>query len=91
MSSVFDELTIVKRSGQRVSFNGSKIAVAIKSAFDDVYTENMEDKVNIIYGKVLDRIESLYSDRKTINVEDIQDIIENILKEEKYLKTYMLV
>ena len=56
MSSVFDELTIVKRSGQRVSFNGSKIAVAIKSAFDDVYTENMEDKVNIIYGKVLDRI-----------------------------------
>ena len=88
MSSVFDELTIVKRSGQRVSFNGSKIAVAIKSAFDDVYTENMEDKVNIIYGKVLDRIESLYSDRKTINVEDIQDIIENILKEEKYLNVY---
>ena len=88
MSSVFDELTIVKRSGQRVSFNGSKIAVAIKSAFDDVYTENMEDKVNIIYGKVLDRIECLYSDRKTINVEDIQDIIENILKEEKYLNVY---
>ena len=36
-SSIIDELTVVKRSGQRVPFNGSKIALAIKKGFDSVY------------------------------------------------------
>ena len=33
---VIDELIVVKRSGQRVNFNGLKIALAIKNAFDSV-------------------------------------------------------
>ena len=37
MSDVFEEIIVVKRSGQRVNFDGTKIAVAIKKAFDQVY------------------------------------------------------
>ena len=33
---VLSDLVVVKRSGQRVSFNGTKIAIAIKKAFDNV-------------------------------------------------------
>ena len=81
-SNVFDELVVVKRSGQRVNFNGTKIAVAIKSAFDDVYESLDENNVNKIYEQVLNNIYDNYQDRKTINVEDIQDIIEYELKKD---------
>lgn len=87
MEEVFKDLVIVKRSGQRVAFNGTKIAVAIKNAFDDVSLNN-EDKANVVYLKVLDNIKTNYSDRKTITVEDIQDIIEKVLKESNHIDEY---
>ncbi len=86
--NIFNELVVVKRSGQRVPFNGNKIAIAIKKAFDSVYLNSDEDSVNKTYNNVLKYIENNYIDRKTINVEDIQDVIENILKEEKYSEVY---
>lgn len=87
MDGNLSELVVVKRSGQRITFNGTKIAVAIKHAFDNI-RENNEEDVNKVYSKVLEYISSNYSDRKTINVEDIQDIIESILKENGYLDVY---
>lgn len=87
-SSIIDELVIVKRSGQRVSFNGTKIAIAIKKAFDSVYDDYNEENVNKVYSDVLKYIISNYSDRKTINVEDIQDIIENTLKQNNFIEVY---
>lgn len=83
-NEVLESLVVVKRSGQRVEFNASKIAVAIKKAFDAVYGEPDESKVYKVFEKVLSYINDTYKDRKTINVEDIQDIIENVLKEEKF-------
>lgn len=77
---IFDELIVVKRSGQRVSFNGYKIAIVIKKAYDNVFGEYDEKDVNKIYENVLDYLEKNYVDRKTINVEDIQDIIEREMK-----------
>ena len=85
---IFEELIVVKRSGQRVSFNNYKIAVAIKQAFDHVYGTYNEKEVNKVYEDVLKYIETNYVNRRTINVEDIQDIIENKLKEEKHYKVY---
>ncbi|MDD2504789.1 MAG: ATP cone domain-containing protein, partial [Bacilli bacterium] len=85
---VFEELIVVKRSGQRVNFNNYKIAVAIKQAFDYVYKTYDEKLVNKIYEDVLKYIEINYFKRKTINVEDIQDIIEEILKKEKQMLVY---
>ena len=35
-NEVLEGLIVVKRSGQRVDFNASKIAIAIKKAFDSV-------------------------------------------------------
>lgn len=84
----FKDLTVVKRSGQRVSFDGTKIAVAIKGAFDDIESNYSEDDVNKVYFDVLSFINNKYSDRKTINVEDIQDIIESILYEDNYKDIY---
>ena len=85
---VFEELIVVKRSGQRVNFNGYKIAVAIKHAFDSVYENYNEKNINKVYDNVLMYIEQNYIGRKTINVEDIQDIIETKLKEEKHFNIY---
>ena len=85
---ILESLVIVKRSGQRVNFNGNKIAIAIKQAFDGEKEENKEFEINQIYNKVLENIEKNYKDRKTINVEDIQDIIEKQLIEEKYFYIY---
>lgn len=83
-----DRLTVVKRSGQRVSFNAAKIAVAIKLAFESCLPAYDENDVNAVYEKVLSYIVTEYDNRKTINVEDIQDIIENFLKEEGYDDVY---
>ncbi|MDD4706291.1 MAG: anaerobic ribonucleoside-triphosphate reductase [Bacilli bacterium] len=85
---VFEELVVVKRSGQRVNFNGYKIAVAIKHAFDSIYENYDEKNINKVYDDVLIYIEQNYIGRKTINVEDIQDIIETKLKEEKHFNIY---
>ena len=46
MKNVLDDLTVVKRSGQRVEFNETKIVVAIKKAFDQVRPVNSEKEIN---------------------------------------------
>lgn len=86
--NVLNNLTVVKRSGQRVEFNSTKIVVAIKKAFDQVIPYNSEKEVNKTYEDVLNYINDNYTDRKTINVEDIQDIIETKLKENGYYNVY---
>ncbi len=85
---LLNELVVVKRSGQRVEFNSTKIAIAIKKAFDQVVVVNSEKKINQVYEDVLDYISKNFFDRKTINVEDIQDIIETKLKENNYKEVY---
>ena len=89
-STVLNNLVVVKRSGQRVAFNGVKIAVAIKQAFEDenITDKNIESKTNKVYNAVLNYINEIYENRKTINVEDIQDIIEKILQEKGYKEVY---
>jgi len=84
----FNEITVVKRSGQRVNFNPTKVAIAIKKGFDSVYDEYDEKNVNKVKEKVLDYIEKEYKERKTIGVENIQDAIEEVLKKMKYDEVY---
>ena len=50
----FDEIVVVKRSGQRVNFNDAKVAIAVKKGFDSVYEEYDEKLVNKV--KVFSRI-----------------------------------
>ncbi len=86
--NIFNDIVVVKRSGQRVSFNDTKIALAIKKGFDSVYDDYDEKIVNQVKEKVLSHIEKEYKDRKTIGVEDIQDIIEETLKKMKHEDVY---
>lgn len=90
-NEVFKNLIVVKRSGQRVNFNSVKIAVAIKHAFDNDNDEDSasnEKKINKVYNLVLEYIVTVYENRKTINVEDIQDIIEDTLKKCGYITVF---
>ena len=84
----FEDLIVVKRSGQRVEFNSLKIAVAIKNAFDSTPSDYSNNDINKVYEDTLSYIYNNYKDRKTINVEDIQDVIELILKRDNYNDIY---
>lgn len=84
----FEDLIVVKRSGQRVEFNSLKIAVAIKNAFDSTPSNYSNNDINKVYDDTLSYIYSNYKDRKTINVEDIQDVIELTLKRDSYNDIY---
>lgn len=83
-------IIVIKRNGRRVEFDGTKIAVAIKKAFDSVNITNgtkynVED-VNKIYTAVIKNIEK--NNRDKIKIEEIQDLILNILKIENYEDVY---
>ena len=83
-----NDIVVVKRSGQRVSFNDAKVALAIKKGFDSVYDDYDEKNVNKVKESVINSICKKYKDRKTIGVEDIQDLIEAELKKQKYDEVY---
>ncbi len=91
-------LKVVKRDGKKVDFNGTKIAMAIKKAFDKIdknddgeidnsagYTEK---DINTIYKLVIARIEKEYSEAEKIKIETIQDMIEDALKKKGYDDVY---
>lgn len=88
MQDLSKSLVVVKRSGQRVSFNELKIAIAIKYVFDAFPNKYDKSYANKVYEDVMSFIMENYKDRKTINVEDIQDIIEEQLKKAKFFDVY---
>ena len=84
-------IIVVKRDGKKVEFNKAKIAVAIKKGFDSVKNEGGENQytekdINKVLNKVLTQIEKLNPER--LKIEEIQDMIEVSLKEEKYIDVY---
>lgn len=87
-NEALEGLVVVKRSGQRVEFNASKISVAIRKAFEAVYEDVDETSVFKVFEKVLSVMNNDYKERKTVNVEDIQDLIETTLKELKFKDVY---
>ena len=87
-------ITVVKRNGKKVDFDGSKIAVAIKKGFDSVTTEEEkkynEKDIQKIYQKVIKRIDKEFvsKDIDKIKIEEIQDLIEEELKKNDYEDVY---
>ncbi|MFB0919876.1 MAG: ribonucleoside triphosphate reductase [Oscillospiraceae bacterium] len=83
---------VVKRDGQTVDFNISKISVAITKAFEAQSKEFTPDTIDLLALKVTadyqDKIKSGF-----VGVEDIQDSVENILVKAGYAdvaKAYIL-
>ena len=78
-------MIVIKRDGKKVNFDGTKIAIAIKKGFDSV-EKYEEDDVNKIYNKVIEKIISKNAEK--IKIEEIQDLIEEELKENGYEDVY---
>ena len=88
---ILSNIIVVKRDGKKVTFDGTKIAIAIKKSFDSVESElegkkYSEDDINKIYNKVIEKIIELKKEK--IKIEEIQDLIEAELKENKYIDVY---
>lgn len=84
-------IIVVKRDGKKVEFNKAKIALAIKKGFDSIKLDNGENKytekdINKVLNKVLTTIYE--QNLEKIKIEEIQDMIEDALKAEKYDDVY---
>lgn len=90
---VLENLKVVKRNGKKVSFDTSKVAIAIKKGFDGTLREEEEAKytskdVQKVYQSVIKEICKKYKDAEKIKIEEIQDLIEAMLKKNKYDDVY---
>ena len=90
---IIANLKVVKRNGKKVSFDATKVAIAIKKGFDG--TEHDEDEtkysakdVQKVYQSVMKEVCKKYKDADKIKIEDIQDLIEEMLKKNKYEDVY---
>ena len=82
-------LTVIKRDGKKTSFEEEKIAIAIKKGFDSIENSPYTDKdITKIYEAVIKDITKNYQDKKSIKIEDIQDLIEEKLKKYEYMDVY---
>ena len=69
-------MEVIKRNGQKVPFEFSKIEKAVKAAFKSCNKENLE----VIVQKCLNDLElGLYQVDQDLKVEQIQDLVERIL------------
>ena len=92
-TELVSELTVIKRNGKKVNFDGAKIAIAIKKGFDATSTFNDEgDKVvkytekdiQTVYKEVISKIEEDFLNTEKIKIEQIQDLIEDALNKMGY-------
>ena len=91
-------LTVIKRNGKKVEFDGTKIALAIKKGFDDVIVRDNdgddekprynEKDMQIVYKEVISRIDKDFKNLEKIKIEQIQDLIEESLKKKGYDDVY---
>ena len=98
MKDTLEKLSVIKRNGKKVEFDGSKIALAIKKGFDNaiIVDDDHEDgtskystkDVQIVYKEVISRIEKDFKNEDKIKIEQIQDMIEDALKKKGYEDIY---
>lgn len=85
-----ENIKVIKRDGKKVDFDGTKIALAIKKGFDSINEESnkkyTENDVNKVYNLVINQIMALELDK--IKIEEIQDMIEEKLRDENYLDVF---
>ena len=74
---------VVKRDGQILDFNLSKIAVAIQKAFDGLEKQYTSDIIDFLALKVTADYEGKIRDG-LISVESIQDSVEDVLVQAGY-------
>lgn len=83
-------MTVQKRDGRKVKFDREKIITAVLSAFNEVDSETTPEAKRKATN-IANHIESL--DKKSLNVEEIQDIVESLLmagKRKDVAKAYII-
>ena len=92
-----ENLIVVKRDGKKVSFDETKVALAIKKGFDSLNKISEEEEtekkytekdINKVYVATLKTIEKEYKGKEKIKIEEIQDIIEKELQKKGYEDVY---
>ena len=89
-----DNLKVVKRNGKKVDFDTTKVAMAIKKGFDGVSKKEDETveyttkDIQKVYQSVIKKIIKDYKNEEKIKIENIQDMIEEMLKKYNYDDVY---
>ena len=89
-------LSVVKRDGRVVDFDKIRIVKAISAAACEVNPGHDLQMVNLAREKtdeVINRLNQIYSDRESVTVEEIQDIVEDKLMDGEHnniAKAYIL-
>ena len=81
-------INVIKRNGKKVNFDASKIAISIQKGFDSIEGKYNEKDVQNVFQSVLKRIKKDYVDKDKIKIEEIQNLIEEELKNKKYDDVY---
>ncbi len=86
--ALFELYTTTKRDGKAVSFKPEKITLAIAKAFqasnNDELNEILIEKARELSDKVVAEIKKLWPEGKSVNIEEIQDIVERTLMSSGY-------
>ena len=84
------DIIVIKRNGKKVSFDETKIALAIQKGFDSVDDEDNRKYDTKDTQKVLDRVIKKIEEQKPekLKIEEIQDLIESSLKHYNYNEVY---
>ncbi len=98
IDKITKNLKVIKRNGKRVDFDWTKIAVAIKKGFDSIppkynnddepIKQYSEKDIQTVYQAVIIKIGQDYQQQDKIKIEEIQDIIELVLKKTGYNDVY---
>ncbi|MCI7238625.1 MAG: ribonucleoside-diphosphate reductase subunit alpha [Anaerococcus sp.] len=86
-------MEIIKRDGKKVQFERSKIEVAISKAFNSVGSMISKEDLEEISAKIVETIKNKYPAEHIVTVEEVQDLVELTLIDEKYyreVKSYIL-
>ena len=77
-------MSVIKRDGRVESFNADKIVNAARKAYE-VCDSELSDEVE-------QQLRGLFSDKDTVNIEDIQDAVENILMKDNpiFAKSFII-
>ncbi|MDD6387576.1 MAG: anaerobic ribonucleoside triphosphate reductase [Bacilli bacterium] len=81
-------INVIKRNGKKVNFDASKIAISIQKGFDSIEGKYNETDIQNVFQSVLKRIKKDYADKDKIKIEEIQNLIEEELKNKKYDDVY---
>ena len=87
-----ETIEVVKRNGKKVEFDGTKVALAIKKGFDSILIEDekkySEKDIQKVYQAVIKKIAKEYLPLGKIKIEEVQDLIEDMLKKYDYTDVY---